>query len=226
MISSSRTSSPERRYSHERLIVMQWAAREERRHVSRTTVVPALLLPVLLIARFDPTSTGSVTSPAAATPTTATPTSAAEHVRTAPRSTSPARRRVRPRSRPSSSVGRPGLRRGPSLSLEALPGRDLRPRCTGPGDRVRQGRAVLFVKREVRLADGDAKADPTLCRASAAPLATAGNEVPSRGGHAPVRRRQRGDRGRLRPLVGRELVGHAGDTHHRERRPRPELDPR
>jgi hypothetical protein len=42
---------------------------------------------------------------------------------------------------------------------------------------VKAGLAALFVKREVRLASEDVKADPTLCRAIAAPLASTGNDV-------------------------------------------------
>jgi hypothetical protein len=42
---------------------------------------------------------------------------------------------------------------------------------------VKGGLAALFVKREVRLASEDVKADPTLCRAIAAPLASIGNDV-------------------------------------------------
>jgi hypothetical protein len=42
---------------------------------------------------------------------------------------------------------------------------------------VKAGLAALFVKREVRLADEDVKADPTLCHAIAAPLASIGNDV-------------------------------------------------
>jgi hypothetical protein len=42
---------------------------------------------------------------------------------------------------------------------------------------IKGGLAALFVKREVRLASEDVKADPTLCRAIAAPLASIGNGV-------------------------------------------------
>jgi hypothetical protein len=42
---------------------------------------------------------------------------------------------------------------------------------------LKGGLAALFVKREVRLASEDVKADPTLCRAIAAPLASIGNDV-------------------------------------------------
>ena len=42
---------------------------------------------------------------------------------------------------------------------------------------VKGGLAALFVKREVRLASEDVTADPTLCRAIAAPLASIGNDV-------------------------------------------------
>lgn len=42
---------------------------------------------------------------------------------------------------------------------------------------VKGGLAALFVKREVRLAAEDAKANPTLCRAIAAPLAAVGDTV-------------------------------------------------
>lgn len=39
------------------------------------------------------------------------------------------------------------------------------------------GLAALFIKREVRLASEDVKANPTLCKAIAAPLANIGNTV-------------------------------------------------
>ncbi|MCD2195738.1 hypothetical protein LQ327_20410 [Actinomycetospora endophytica] len=42
---------------------------------------------------------------------------------------------------------------------------------------IKGGLAALFVKREVRLASEDVKADPTLCKAIAAPLASIGNDV-------------------------------------------------
>jgi hypothetical protein len=42
---------------------------------------------------------------------------------------------------------------------------------------VKGGLAALFVKREVRLALNDAKANPTLCKAIAAPLANIGNSI-------------------------------------------------
>lgn len=42
---------------------------------------------------------------------------------------------------------------------------------------VKGGLAALFVKREVRLASEDVRADPTLCHAVAAPLASIGNGV-------------------------------------------------
>lgn len=42
---------------------------------------------------------------------------------------------------------------------------------------IKGGLAALFVKREVRLASEDVKANPTLCRNIAAPLASIGNEV-------------------------------------------------
>jgi hypothetical protein len=42
---------------------------------------------------------------------------------------------------------------------------------------IKGGLAALFVKREVRLAGEDVKADPTLCRNIAAPLASIGNGV-------------------------------------------------
>lgn len=42
---------------------------------------------------------------------------------------------------------------------------------------VKAGLAALFVKREVRLASEDVKADPALCHAIAAPLASIGNGV-------------------------------------------------
>ncbi|HEY2226122.1 hypothetical protein [Actinomycetospora sp.] len=42
---------------------------------------------------------------------------------------------------------------------------------------IKGGLAALFVKREVRLASEDVKANPTLCRSIAAPLASIGNDV-------------------------------------------------
>jgi hypothetical protein len=42
---------------------------------------------------------------------------------------------------------------------------------------VKGGLAALFVKREIRLASEDVKANPTLCKAIAAPLAKIGNGV-------------------------------------------------
>jgi hypothetical protein len=42
---------------------------------------------------------------------------------------------------------------------------------------IKGGLAALFVKREVRLASEDVKANPTLCRNIAAPLASIGNDV-------------------------------------------------
>lgn len=42
---------------------------------------------------------------------------------------------------------------------------------------VKAGVAALFIKREVRLASEDVKANPTLCKAIAAPLAKVGNTV-------------------------------------------------
>lgn len=44
---------------------------------------------------------------------------------------------------------------------------------------VKGGLAALFVKREIRLASEDVKANPTLCKAIAAPLAKIGNTVQS-----------------------------------------------
>lgn len=44
---------------------------------------------------------------------------------------------------------------------------------------VKGGLAALFVKREVRLAVEDVKANPTLCKALAAPMAKIGNTVKS-----------------------------------------------
>lgn len=44
---------------------------------------------------------------------------------------------------------------------------------------IKGGLAALFVKREVRLASEDVKANPTLCKAIAAPLAKVGNTVQS-----------------------------------------------
>ena len=57
---------------------------------------------------------------------------------------------------------------------------------------VKGGLAALFVKREVRLASEDVKADPTLCRAIAAPLASIGNDV-----QGAVERLKGGDAGGL-----------------------------
>jgi hypothetical protein len=42
---------------------------------------------------------------------------------------------------------------------------------------VKGGLAALFVKREIRLASHDVKANPTLCKAIAAPLGKIGNSV-------------------------------------------------
>jgi hypothetical protein len=44
---------------------------------------------------------------------------------------------------------------------------------------VKGGLAALFIKREVRLASEDVKANPTLCKAIAAPLGQIGNSVQS-----------------------------------------------
>jgi hypothetical protein len=44
---------------------------------------------------------------------------------------------------------------------------------------VKGGLAALFVKREIRLASEDVKANPTLCKAIAAPLAKIGDSVQS-----------------------------------------------
>lgn len=52
---------------------------------------------------------------------------------------------------------------------------------TKPGSRikafVKAGAAALFIKRQVRLASEDVKANPTLCKLVAAPLAKVGNEI-------------------------------------------------
>lgn len=42
---------------------------------------------------------------------------------------------------------------------------------------VKAGAAALFIKRQVRLASENVKANPTLCRAIAAPLAKVGDEI-------------------------------------------------
>lgn len=42
---------------------------------------------------------------------------------------------------------------------------------------VKAGLAALYIKREVRLAYGDVKANPTLCKAIAAPLQSVGDSV-------------------------------------------------
>ncbi len=42
---------------------------------------------------------------------------------------------------------------------------------------VKGGVAALFIKREIRLASEDVKANPTLCKAIAAPLAKIGDTV-------------------------------------------------
>lgn len=42
---------------------------------------------------------------------------------------------------------------------------------------IKGGLAALFIKREVRLATEDVKANPTLCKAIAAPLDWIGNSV-------------------------------------------------
>ena len=44
---------------------------------------------------------------------------------------------------------------------------------------AKAGAAALFIKREVRLASEDVKANPTLCKAIAAPLASVGNSITS-----------------------------------------------
>lgn len=44
---------------------------------------------------------------------------------------------------------------------------------------IKGGLAALFVKREIRLASEDVKANPTLCKAIAAPLAKIGDSVQS-----------------------------------------------
>lgn len=44
---------------------------------------------------------------------------------------------------------------------------------------IKGGLAALFVKREIRLASEDVRADPTLCKAIAAPLAKIGDSVQS-----------------------------------------------
>ncbi len=145
-------------------------------------VVLALVLPVLVIAGCGPTSTGSVAPSAAATPTTATPTSAAQGTAdnapidpTCPATSTTAFAKTK-------FVGHAGLAFGAFHRYLWKPyragtfGRGASGRVTAF---VKGGLAALFVKREVRLADEDAKADPTLCRAIAAPLATIGNDVTS-----------------------------------------------
>ena len=42
---------------------------------------------------------------------------------------------------------------------------------------LKAGAAALFIKREVRLAYGDATANPTLCKAIASPLQAVGNKI-------------------------------------------------
>ena len=42
---------------------------------------------------------------------------------------------------------------------------------------IKAGLAALFIKREVRLAYGDAKANPTLCKTIAAPLQAVGDKI-------------------------------------------------
>jgi hypothetical protein len=42
---------------------------------------------------------------------------------------------------------------------------------------IKGGLAALFIKREIRLASQDVKANPTLCKAIAAPLASIGDSV-------------------------------------------------
>ena len=44
---------------------------------------------------------------------------------------------------------------------------------------AKAGAAALFIKREVRLASEDVKANPTLCKAVAAPLASLGDSITS-----------------------------------------------
>ena len=44
---------------------------------------------------------------------------------------------------------------------------------------IKAGLAALFIKREVRLAADDARANPTLCRVLVAPLAAIGNTISS-----------------------------------------------
>jgi hypothetical protein len=44
---------------------------------------------------------------------------------------------------------------------------------------TKAGAAALFIKREVRLASEDVKANPTLCKAIAAPLASLGDSITS-----------------------------------------------
>lgn len=44
---------------------------------------------------------------------------------------------------------------------------------------IKGGLAALFIKREIRLASNDVKANPTLCKAIAAPLSKIGNTVQS-----------------------------------------------
>lgn len=145
-------------------------------------VVLALVLPVLVITGCDPTSTGTVAPSAAATPTTTTPTSVAPSTSdnapidaTCPATSTTAFAKTE-------FAAHAGLAFGAFHRYLWKPyragtfGRGASGRVTAF---VKGGLAALFVKREVRLADEDVKADPTLCRAIAAPLAAIGNDVTS-----------------------------------------------
>lgn len=54
---------------------------------------------------------------------------------------------------------------------------------------VKAGLAALFIKRQIRLASEDVKANPALCNAIAAPLARIGNSI-----DGPIRKLKGGDR--------------------------------
>jgi len=67
---------------------------------------------------------------------------------------------------------RPGVRPRSTATSTALPGGHLQEGRQRADHGVHQGGlAALFIKREVRLASQDVKANPTLCKAIAAPLA-------------------------------------------------------